>query len=78
MIKIRKPRGKIEYTVHGESMFFFQDGIYYLKKPIERRFYNGMTWENHGTLWRIRPQRKISEYSFGINGKPEMLDINIT
>jgi hypothetical protein len=78
MIKIRKPRGKIEYTVHGESMFFFQDGIYYLKKSIERRFYNGMTWGNHGTLWRIRPQRKIGEYSFGINGKPEMIDINIT
>ena len=75
MIKIYKPKGKIEYTVHGKSMFFLQDGVYYLKKPIEKRFYNGMAWDNYGTLWKIRTQRKIGEFSFGLNGKPEMLGI---
>lgn len=75
MFKIYNRKGKIEYTAYGKSMFFLQDGVYYLKKPIEKRFYNGMTWENYGTLWKIRPQPKRGEYWFGLNGKPEMLGI---
>ena len=54
MSKIYYPKLKAtEYTANGVSCFIEQDGIHYLKRPIERRFYNGMTWENYGTLWTI-------------------------
>lgn len=54
MSKIYYPKFKAtEYTANGVSCFIEQDGVHYLKRPIERQFYNGMTWENYGTLWTI-------------------------
>ena len=54
MSKIYYPKLKAtEYTANGVSCFIEQDGVHYLKRPIERQFYNGMTWENYGTLWTI-------------------------
>ena len=54
-MKIYYPvKPKLEYTARGESCFIKQDNIYYLRRPIEEKFYNGMTWENYGTKWRIK------------------------
>jgi hypothetical protein len=54
MSKIYYPKLKAtEYTANGVSCFIQQDGIHYLKRPIERKFYNGMTWDNYGTVWTI-------------------------
>ncbi len=62
-MKIYYPvKPKLEYTARGESCFIKQDNIYYLRRPIEAKFYNGMTWENYGTKWRIKsPTRPESE-----------------
>lgn len=42
-----------EYTANGVSCFIKQGNVHYLKRPIERKFYNGMTWDNYGTRWTI-------------------------
>jgi len=52
--KPRRTTDVINYAAKGESCFILHEGVYYLRKPIELKFYNGMTWENFGEKWTIR------------------------
>jgi len=83
-MKIYYPvKPKLEYTARGESCFIKQDNIYYLRRPIEAKFYNGMTWENYGTKWRINrpspttppasPVSQVPPVIFGLQGKPVLI-----
>jgi hypothetical protein len=78
MSKIYYPKLKAtEYTANGVSCFIEQEGIHYLKRPIERKFFNGMTWENYGTLWTITgptsPTPRPDATILSVKGKPVLI-----
>ena len=65
------PRNKLSYPERGESCFIKQGETYYLRRPIENRFCNGMTWQNYGSLWTIIGPKNIDFMC--CNGRPELL-----
>jgi len=60
-----------EYTANGISCFIEQDGVHYLRRPIEKRFHNGMTWENYGIKWTI-VGLSDRDSIISVRGKPEL------
>ena len=78
MSKIYYPKFKAtEYTANGISCFIKQDGVHYLKRPIERKFFNGMTWDNYGTHWTItgptNPTPRPDATILCVDGKPVLI-----
>jgi hypothetical protein len=45
-----------------------------IKVHLEKRFKQGMTWENYGTVWSIDHKTPVSVFNFG---RPEDIDFHI-
>lgn len=58
-----------------ESCFIEQDGIHYVKKPIESKFKTGMNWKNYGKEWVIQPPKNMyrGETMISAKGKPKFI-----
>jgi len=69
-MKYFPPKNKLTYPERGESCFIKQGDTYYLRRPIENHFYNGMTWENYGSLWTIEG---LNMDFMCCNGRPKLL-----
>ena len=41
------------YPERGMSCFLQHDGVSYLRRPIERSFKEGMSWDNYGKIWKL-------------------------
>uniref|UniRef100_A0A6M3L9U4 Putative HNH endonuclease n=1 Tax=viral metagenome TaxID=1070528 RepID=A0A6M3L9U4_9ZZZZ len=57
---------------HWEDLVKFT--VDQLKRHLERRFTNGMTWENYGTYWEIDHKVPISVFNFE---RPEDIDFRL-
>ena len=69
-MKVYPKKNKTTYPERGESCFIKQGDTYYLRRPIEDKFYNGMTWDNYKTVWTIvGPNADF----MCCNGRPKLL-----
>lgn len=57
------------------SCFIQQDGIHYVRKPIDEKLEIGMTWENYGDTWTIDPPDNLvkCETTLCANGTPRFI-----
>ena len=78
-------RGGVKFSIYyGEktdnsnqygSCFIEQDGVHYVRKPINEKLEIGMTWESYGTDWIIDPPDNLvkCETTLCANGTPRFI-----